>query len=101
MLKVKVDSCAQGNVLPLRIYKNMFPGRVDEDGVPTGTTSSQNKFTTYNGTQIPQDGVCSIKCSYGDKKFDATFYVVDVRGPAISYPPLASSICWSYIVQHT
>ena len=28
MLKVKVESDAQGNVLPLRIFKNMVPGQV-------------------------------------------------------------------------
>ncbi|XP_068757879.1 uncharacterized protein [Montipora capricornis] len=37
-LKVKVDTGAQGNILPLRIYKNLFPDNVDENGLPTGTT---------------------------------------------------------------
>ena len=85
VLKVKVDTGAQGNILTLRIYKNMFPDNVDENhGFPTGTsTPSQIKLTAYNGTQIPQHGVCSIKCSFGDKETDAVFYVADVEGPAI------------------
>ena len=83
VLKVKVDTVAQGNILPLRIYRNMFPHHVDENGLPTETAPSQNKPTAYNGTQIPQHGVCSIKWSYGDKASDAMFYVADVAGPAI------------------
>ena len=83
VLKVKVDTVAQGNILPLRIYLNMFPHHVDENGLPTKTAPSQTKLTAYNGTQIPQHGVCSIKCSHGDKTTDAMLYVVDVTGPAI------------------
>lgn len=91
-LKVSVDSGAQGNVLPLRVYKNMFPGQLDEDGFPTGTTPNQTKLTAYNGTQIPQHGVCSTKCSYGDRKTDAVFYVVDVTGPAICRLPTSGEL---------
>ena len=83
MLKVKVDHGAQGNILPLRIYRNMFPDEVDENGLPTETAPRKTKLTAYNGTQIPQHGVCSIKCSYGDKETDAVFYVADVAGPTI------------------
>ena len=83
VLKVKVDTGAQGNILPLRIYRNMFPDQVDENGFPTETAPSCTKLTAYNGTQIPQYGVCSIKCSYGDKETEAMFYLADVAGPAI------------------
>lgn len=61
----------------------MFPHIVDENGHPTETAPSQTKLTVYNGTQIPQHRVCSIKWSYGDKATDAVFYVADVAGPAI------------------
>ena len=30
VLRVKVDTVAQGNILPLRIYRDMFPHHVDE-----------------------------------------------------------------------
>ena len=46
----------------------------------------QTKLTAYSGTQIPQHGVCSIKCSYGDKATDAEFYAADVAGSAILWP---------------
>jgi len=83
MLKMKVDTGAQGNILPLRIYRNMFPEHIDDYGLPTGTTPPPTKLTAYNGTPIRQHGVCSIKCSYGDKETNAMFYVAGVNGPAI------------------
>ena len=54
MLKMKVDAGAQGNILPLRIYRNMFPEHVDDNGLPTGTKLTQTKLTAYNGTPIMQ-----------------------------------------------
>ena len=48
---------------------------------------TQTKLTAYNGTPILQHGVCSIKCSYGGKEANASFYVADVNGPAICCLP--------------
>ena len=62
MLKMKVDTGAQGNILPLQIYRKMFPDYVDDNGFPTGTIPTQTKLTAYNGTPILQHEVCSIKC---------------------------------------
>ena len=45
LLKVKVDSGEQGNILPLRIYGKMFPDCLDENGLPKDTTPSQTKLT--------------------------------------------------------
>ena len=83
MLKVKLDTGAQENILPLPIYRNMFLHHVDESGLPTETAPSQTKLTACSGAQIPQHGVCSIKCSCGDKATDAVFYAADVAGSAI------------------
>lgn len=92
MLKIKVDTGAQGNVLPLRIYSKIFPDHIDDDGLPTGTARSQTKLTAYNGTPIPQHGVCSIRCSHGDKETDAVFYVADVDGPAVCGLPTSCKL---------
>ena len=64
MLKMKVDTGAQENILSLRIYRNMFPEHVDDNGFPTRTTPIQTKLTAYNGTSIVQHGICYIKCLY-------------------------------------
>ena len=92
VLKMKVDTGAQGNILPLRIYRNMFPEHVDNNGLPTGTTPTQTKLTAYNGTPIVQHGVCPIKCSYGGKETNAWFYFADVNGPAIRGLPTSCEL---------
>ena len=93
VLKVKVNTGTQGNILPLWIY--MFPHHVQSPWVGHFHPPSQTKLTVYNGTQIPQHRVCSIKWSYGDKATDAVFYVADLAGIAI----YANLTWWSYTVQ--
>ena len=100
VLKVKVDTGAQGSVPPLRIFKSMFPDHINKNGLPTATTPSQTKLTAYNSTHMPQHGVCSIKCSYGDKKTYAMLNVADVAGLASYGLPTSCELCyWYYIVQ--
>lgn len=82
-LKAKIDTGSQGNALPLRLYRKMFPSQVDKDGTPTDLTQSEVKLTGYGGHQIRQFGTCSIECSYKDKTECATFYVTEDKGSAI------------------
>ena len=92
MLRLKVDTGAQENILPLRIYGNMFPNHLDENGFPTGTKPTQAKLTAFNGTTITQHGICSIKCSYDDNETVAEFYVTDVNGPMICGLPTSCKL---------
>ena len=86
-LTVKVDTGATGNTIPLRIFKAMCPGKVDENGFPkSGTLRKSNvRLLAYNGTNIEQYGVITIPCAYGKKsKYqNMDFYVVKTKGPAI------------------
>jgi len=91
VLKVK-DTGAQGNILPLRIYKSMFPDHVEQNGLPTDPTPSQTKLTTYNGTHIPQHGEC-LNALMVTKKTDAMLYVADVAGPSICGLPTSCELC--------
>ena len=54
VLKVKVDSGAQRNILQLRIFKSMFPDCGKMVFQQAQLTPSQTKLTTYNGINIPQ-----------------------------------------------
>lgn len=84
-LKVKVDTGAQSNLLPLRIFRQMYPDRVDGDNLPIGTHARQTRLLAYNDTEIPQYGVITIPCRHGIRSrwSDTNFFVVDVQGPAI------------------
>lgn len=84
-LKGKVDTGAQGNILPLRIYQKMYPDRVDSDGKPL-TGQLKQKLTTitgYNGNVIPQLGTHVLRCSHRERQTEADFFVVETQGPAI------------------
>ena len=83
MLRVKVDTGAQGNILPLRIYRNMFPGHLDDNVSRQKQHQPQTKLIAYNSTPIVQHGVCSIQCGYDNNETRAQFYCADVDGPAI------------------
>ena len=85
-LKVKVDTGAEGNILPLRIFQQMYPRKIDARGIPK-TDSIEQKNTTliaYNGSVIKQFGSIMIPCSYADSPWhQEEFYITDVSGPAI------------------
>ena len=86
-LKLKVDTGAQGNTLPIRIYRRMYPKLLDAEGNPSPTALQSNrkaKLTAYNGTEIRCYGCTTIPCRYqGNQWTDTEFFVVDVDGPAI------------------
>ena len=57
-LQVKVDTGAQGNTLPLHMYRRMYPGRLTADGFPKSELVS-NQHTilhAYNNTKIKHMG---------------------------------------------
>ena len=78
-LRLKIDTGASGNTLPIRIVKQMY-GHLDEERMRPVTDVV---LTAYNGKQIPCIGAISLKCRYKDNWEDMEFYVVDVEGPAI------------------
>ena len=84
-LKVKVDTGAQGNVLPLRIYRQMCPENLDTEGYPQPRSlkTCSTVLTAYNGERIIQYGTMRLPCTHRDAKCDAEFYVADTPGPAI------------------
>ena len=90
-LRAKVDTGAQGNVLPLRIYQKMFPNRVDKGGQPIRNflEKSSVRLVSYGGTLINQIGVCTLTCTYQQTRRKTRFFVTDAPGPAsIGLPSL-------------
>ena len=87
MLRVKVDTGAEGNVLPLRTFRAMFPGNISEDGMPDDTYVKRPpgiKLTAYNGGSIEQYGSIEFQCSHGSSGWQThEFFVADSSGPAI------------------
>ena len=57
-LKVKVDTGAQGNILPVRTFKRMYPELLDESGVPAKRHLRHRPTipTAYNGAALTHHG---------------------------------------------
>ena len=85
VLKAKLDTGAQGNILPIRIYRRMFPHNLTTDGFPNpGALHQANTIlTAYGGARITQYGTCTIPCEYKGTQTKATFFVTAADGPAI------------------
>ncbi|KAK7090187.1 hypothetical protein V1264_010020 [Littorina saxatilis] len=85
-LKVKVDTGAQGNIMPLRIFRRIYPQQLDEDGYPKpgSTQQRRTRLIAYNGSVINQFGSVTLPCKYGESKWHTEeFYITDADGPAI------------------
>ena len=78
-LRLKVDTGAGGNTLPLRTVKQMYNDKWRGIIQPTDT-----KLKAYNETTIPCLGYINIVCRYKDSAWKTEkFYVVDVPGPPV------------------
>ncbi|KAI8511906.1 hypothetical protein Bbelb_110060 [Branchiostoma belcheri] len=84
-LRLKIDTGAQSNVLPLEHYKKMFPENMTRHKkVKAGMlTPSQVILTAYGGTRIPHLGKTTITGKHGGKEVKCSFYVTTTQGPAI------------------
>lgn len=64
MLKVKVDTRIQGNVLPLRIYWRMYPENLDSEEYPFRCLKACSTMSTvYNGECIHLYGMTPLPCA--------------------------------------
>lgn len=75
-LHAKVDSGAEGNILPLRTFKKIFPHLV-------GSNHTYTRLTAYNGTEITCYRKVNIQSLFRSVECNASFYVVDSPGPPI------------------
>ena len=67
-LRGKVDTGAEGNILPLRTFQKMFPRYISDEGHPLKTTPSSASLTDYNVHEIAQYGTITMPCTYRDRQ---------------------------------
>ena len=65
-LRAKLNTGAQGNKLPMRLYREMHPHQVDNNGKlkPNAPLYSNVVLTSYGGSQIKHHGIVTIPCTY-------------------------------------
>ena len=89
-LCIKVDTRAGGNVLPLHVFRHLYPDQISPVGLPTGLDHINTRLTAYNGFHIPLYGAlrgpitwqpnCPGSCPHRVKSY---WYVADTPGPTI------------------
>jgi hypothetical protein len=87
-LQAKVDNGAQGYIFPLRLYRAMYPCKIDhKSNRKKGATKHSNTIiglhTAYGGSKLHHHGTVTIDCEFKGKRSAAQFYVTDTQGPAI------------------
>lgn len=84
-LRAKVDTGAQSNALPLRLYQKMFPKNLTANGMPKpgALQQSASSIIAYGGHTVEQYGVCTIPMEYNGTKTNGSFYVTADQGAAI------------------
>ena len=86
-LRLKIDTGAEGNILPVRTFRRIFPECLDAKGypVPSSVTKKPNvSLSAYNGTPIMQHGYLTLQCRYKSESWTPLgFYIAESDGPAI------------------
>ena len=89
-LHIKANTGAGGNVLPLHVFRHLYPNLISPAGLPTGLDHVSTRLTAYNISYIPLYGTlhgpiiwwpcgpCTWPC-----KVNSYWYVTDTPGPAI------------------
>ena len=83
-MKAKVDTGAEGNILPLRTYLRMYPEHC-KNARPTLGQLNPNRTTlpVYNGDKMVHYGTIDIDITLKKVTTRATFYVAETPGPII------------------
>ncbi|CAB3991427.1 transposon Tf2-1 poly [Paramuricea clavata] len=81
-LKCKVDTGAQSNVLPIDLFRVLYPELINAEGMPREGALQRSDviLTAYGGSEINQFGKILIPCQHKRGKFNCNFYVTDA-GP--------------------
>ena len=89
-LHVKVDTGAGGNVLPLRVFRCLYPDQISPAGLPTGLDHISTRLTAYNRSHIPLYGALHGPITWqpdhhGSRphRVKSYWYIADTPGPAI------------------
>lgn len=90
-LRLKIDTGAAGNTLPLRTFHQMY-GK-SQKAIENLKTAVHVKLTSYSGNVIPCLGILDILCQHKNQSWrPAKFFVVDVEGPPILGLPTSEEL---------
>ena len=89
-LHIKVDTGAGGNMLPLRVFRYLYPDQISPAGLHTGLYHINTRLTAYNGSHIPLYGALQGPITWQPDypgahphRVKSYWYIVDTPGPTI------------------
>ena len=90
----KVDTGAEGNLMPLTYYRQLYPKNLDSDRYPKSgcLKKSDMSLTAYRGSNIPNLRQAWLDCRYKSTSFKCSFYIADVPGPVILRLPASTGL---------
>ena len=77
LVECKIDSGAEVNVMPLRIYKHLFPEQKDIHGQLIALNKSKVSLSAYGGANVKQYGCFTLQCTHNDIALNVEFHVTD------------------------
>ena len=92
--QLKIDSGSARNTMTLNKYRELYPDRVNDQGIPfrryvEGNVSS---LEAYGGGIISHFGTVRLPCQYDKRKFMCRFFLVDVEGPLLLGLPTGEAL---------
>ena len=83
-LVCKVDTGAEGNVIPVSLFKELCPDSpCDSSGPPIGLTPSTTTITAFGGNNVQHYGTCTLNLEHDGRSKSYPFHVVNAGGPTI------------------
>ena len=92
-LLCKVDTGAEGNVIPVNTYKRIFPSTpCDSVGTPLGLSPSTTAITAFGRHNVPHYGTCTLNLTYNGHSNSYLFHVINTGGPTILGLPTCTNM---------
>jgi hypothetical protein len=91
----KVDRGAEGNTIPIRMFRRIWPEKLNADGNPKEdcVNNKHVNLIAYNKTKIPHHGSIKIMCGYKESEWTKEeFFIVASEGPAIIGLPTSMAL---------
>ena len=78
----------------MKKYKELYPDRFDENGVPDPKylRKSDRKLEAYGGQEVPHHGTVNLPVEYAGKKFMCRFFLCDIEGSILLGLPTCEAL---------
>ena len=80
LVKCKIDSGAEVNVMPQRVFEHLFPDNKDSHGKSITLQKSNVSSSAYGGAKVKQFGCFTLLCTHNDITLNIEFHITEDNG---------------------